>query len=65
MTEFLTEAQLNKRVADLLIEHEYKGELTDGQALDAIYDLMSFDDLDDCEKIYCLNELLETIKGRA
>lgn len=55
-------AELKARVDSIIDAHKHNGELTDGQALDAIYDLISYDDLDNDEKIYCLNELLTRIK---
>lgn len=58
------ENELKARVADIIEQYREHGELTDGGALDCVYELMGFDDIDECEKIWCINELLETIKGR-
>jgi len=49
---------------DLIIEsNTFKGELTDGACLDCVFDVLSFDDLDNDAKIWMLNELLERFKN--
>jgi hypothetical protein len=49
-------------VANAIKAHTIKDELTDGAVLDAIYDIMSFDDIDSDEKVWCVNELLQQVK---
>jgi len=38
------------------------GDFSDGVALDAFFGILGADDLDNDEKIYCLNELAELIR---
>jgi hypothetical protein len=50
--------ELYKRVQDLIKLYSYNGLLTDGTILDCIYDTMSYDDIDNDDKVWMVNELL-------
>lgn len=54
-----TKEELENRADEIPESCSDDGQITDGSLLDSIYELMSWDDLDDDEKIYYLNHILK------